>query len=248
MFRILNKIIRLSLFLGVLFSAKAVNAQNTDLSIPDFNKILLPPIETLFENAKKNPSVAMYEARMEIQDHLLTTEQRSWLKYFKVGGSYQYGNIAVNSAFTNENTPLFYQTTGQVQNSWYGTAGINVPLDDLFDRSNKVKRQKLERKFTELEMEKWLGEQKIRITESYMNVKMLMSTLKMKVEELNYSKVNFELLQKEFKLGNSTISTLNDAKKQEVEANERLMKNQFDLLNELIKLEILSDTKIISSK
>lgn len=242
------KILFLRLFVCLLGSGvlTEVYGQIDNTTLPDLNKVLFPPLEQLFENAKKNPGVAMYEAKMEIQESMLTSEQRSWLKYFKLGGSYQYGNIAVNSAFTNENTPLFYQTTGQTQNSWYGTAGVSIPLDDLFDRGNKVKRHKLERKFTELEKEKWLSEQRIRITESYMTAKMLTSTLRLKVDELNFAQVNFELLSKEFKIGNSSLSDLNIAKRQLSEANDRMVKNQFDLLTELIRLELLSDTKIIS--
>ena len=246
MFSYKIRVIQLIVFLlsmGILTDAYG-QAENTTL--PDLNNVLFPPLEQLFENAKKNPGVAMYETKMEIQESMLTSEQRSWLKYFKLGGSYQYGSIAVNSAFTNENTPLFYQTTGQTQNSWYGTAGLSIPLDDLFDRGNKVKRHKLERKFTELEMEKWLSEQRIRITESYMTARMLASTLRLKVDELNFAQVNYELLSKEFKIGNSSLNDLNIAKRELSEANDRMMKNQFDLLNELIKLELLSDSKIIS--
>lgn len=237
--------IRLIVFCtGYLLLSTLVFAQvSTD---KDLTKVILPPIELLFDNAKTSPGVEMYEAKMEAQDNALTTEQRSWLKYFKVGGSYQYGNIAVNSAFTNENTPLFLQTTGQVQNSWYGTAGISIPLDDLFDRGNRIKRQKMERRFTELEMEKWLDEQRIRITESYMRVKLFMSMMQKKVEEYTIAQAAFRDIENEFRLGNATISDLNTSKKQETEANDRLQTNEYDLLNEIIKLEILSKTKIIS--
>lgn len=227
----------------LLLSTLAFAQESTD---KDLTKLILPPIEVLFDNAKQSPGVAMYEARMQAQDHALTTEQRSWLKYFKVGGSYQYGNISVNSSFTNENTPLFLQTTGQLQNSWYGTAGISIPLDDLFDRGNKIKRQKMERRYTELEMGKWLDEQRIRITESYMRVKMLMATLRIKVEEYTLSAASFRNQENEFKLGNATIQNLHIAKRQESEANDRLQINEYDLLNEIIKLEILSKTNIIS--
>lgn len=247
MFNFKNMSIRYCTIALLLLANYSGYAQQEVVDLPDLANIKLPTLEVLFENAKKSPGVEMYEAKMESQDNLLTTEQRSWLKYFKVGGSYQYGNIAVNSAFTNENTPLFMQTTGQVQNSWYGTAGINVPLDDLFDRKNRVKRQKIERRFTELEMEKWLDEQRIRITESYMRVKLHLSTLRKKVEEYSIAEANFKMVQNEFKIGAASVSDLNIAKKQETEAHDRLRINEFDMLNEVIKLEILSKTKIISN-
>ncbi|MDM1046654.1 TolC family protein [Sphingobacterium hotanense] len=216
------------------------------IDIVDLSKVILPPLDTLFENAKKSPSVEMYEAKMEVQDNQLTSEQRSWLKYFRVGGSWQYGNIAVNSAFTNEFTPLFYQSSGVTQSSWYGTAGVNVPLDDLFDRGNRVKRQKMERRFTELERAKWLDEQKIRIVNSYLSAKAAIQTLQKKVEEYHIAEANYKMLENEFRLGNATITDLSTAKKLETEAFDILKMNEYKIRNEVLILEILSNTKIIS--
>jgi outer membrane protein TolC len=230
----------------VLIFFNKLCAQDLERPVPDLAKVELPPLEILFENVKKSGWVTMYDARIAVHDYMLSTEQRSWLKYFKVGGSYQYGNIAINSAFTNENTPLFMQTTGQIQNSWYGTAGVSVPLDDLFDRKNRIKKQKMERQYTENERDKWLDEQRIKIAETYMRVKLLMSTLHKKAEEYNLAKANFMMMENEFKLGSVTIVDLNTAKKQESEANDRFRTNEYDLMYELIKLEILSKTKIVS--
>lgn len=234
-------------FTGVSFlSPMKLMSQEYPFEIPDLTKVKLPTLEVLFDNARKAPTVEMLDSKVQIYDNELTTEQRNWLKYIKIGGSYQYGNIAVNSAFTNENTPLFLQSTGQLLNSWYGTAGVSVPLDEIFDRKNRIDKVKKEKRVAELERDKWLDEQRIRITEAYMRVRLFISTLSKKVEEYNIAKANYEILEKEFRIGAATISDLNIAKKQETEANDRLKINEFDLLNELIKLEILSKTKIIS--
>lgn len=216
------------------------------LTATDYSKIILPPLEELFENAKKSPSVEMYEAKMEAQDNQLVSEKRSWLKYFRVGGSWQYGNIAINSAFTNEYTPLFYQSSGVVQSSWYSTAGISIPLDDLFDRGNRVKRQKMERRFTELEMEKWFDEQKIRIVNSYVKVINAVSILKRKMENLTMATAQLKMIENDFTNGHALISDLNAAKKMEMEAFEAYKLTQTTITSEILNLEILSKTKIIS--
>lgn len=237
----------LFLSLSTVFATAQQQAERKQaIDIVDITRVFLPPLDTLFENAKKSPSVEMYAAKMEVQDNQLTSEKRSWLKYFRVGGSWQYGNIAVNSAFTNEFTPLFYQSSGVTQSSWYGTAGVNVPLDDLFDRGNRVKRQKMERRFTELEREKWLDEQKMRIVNSYLAAKAAIETLQKKVEEYHIAEANYKMLENEFKLGNATITDLNTAKKLETEAYEILKMNEYKITNEVLILEILSNTKIIS--
>lgn len=233
-------------FLLLLTSVGQGQSVTDMVGMIDYTKFKLPPLETLFENAKKSPGVEMYEAKMEAQDNLLITEKRSWLKYFRVGGSWQYGNIAINSAFTNEYTPLFYQTAGETQNSWYSTAGVSIPLDDLFDRKNRVKRQKMERRFTELEMEKWLDEQRIRIVNSYMKIQNGLATLQKKAEEYNVAASNYRMAENEFKLGNATVESLNAAKRLEVLAYESLKGGEYAITTEILTLEILSKTNIIS--
>lgn len=235
------------LLLFVFLQQKSFSQNTADiLETIDYTKIILPTLETLFENAKKSPSVAMFESKMMEQDNLLKTEQRSWLKYFKVGGSWQYGNIGINSMFTDEYTPLFYQYSGATQNSFFVNGVVSVPLDDIFDRGNRVKRQKMQRRSTELEMEKWLDEQKMRIVTSYIKVNSALSTLKRKVEDYNIAEANYRMTENDFKLGNATISDLNNAKKMETEAFEIMKTNEFQITSEILMLEILSKTPIIS--
>ncbi len=212
----------------------------------DYTKLLLPPLEELFENAKKSPSVEMFESKMMEQDNLLKSEKRSWLKYFKVGGSWQYGNIGVNSMFTDQNTPLFYQYSGARQNALFVSGTVSVPFDDVFDRSNRVKRQKMQRRSTELEMEKWFDEQKLRIIDSYVKLTNAMSVLKKKAENLTLTEAQVKSLEADFANGNAKIADLSSAKKMEVEAYETFKITEGTITAELLHLEILSRTKIIS--
>ncbi|HCU46396.1 MAG TPA: hypothetical protein DF610_17580 [Sphingobacterium sp.] len=245
----MNKVYKSFFLIVFLMSIKILSmAQSTidQLDMIDFTRLTLPPLDTLYENAKKSPGVEMYEAKMESQENLLITEKRSWLKYFRVGGSWQYGNIAINSAFTNENTPLFYQSSGAKQNSYYGMAGVSIPFDDLFDRKNRIKRQKMEHKFTELEMDKWLDEQRIRIVISYTKVKTALAMLKKKIEDYNIALANYKITENEFKSGNASVHDLSIAKKMESETYEILKTNESAITSEILTLEILSKTKIIT--
>ena len=212
----------------------------------DYTKLLLPSLEELFENAKRSPSVEMFESKMMEQDNLLKSEKRSWLKYFKVGGSWQYGNIGVNSMFTDQNTPLFYQYSGAKQNALFVSSTVSVPFDDVFDRSNRVKRQKMQRRSTELEMEKWFDEQKVRIIDSYVKLTNAMSILKKKTENLTLTEAQLKTVEADFANGHAGISDLNAAKKMEVEAYEAYKLTESTITAEILHLEILSRTKIIS--
>lgn len=243
--RIYSRLFLLFLLTCMGMLSKAQSAMD-QLDMVDFTKLTLPPLEILYANAKNSPGVQMYEAKMESQENQLITEKRSWLKYFRVGGSWQYGNIAINSAFTNEYTPLFYQSSGVTQSSYYGTVGLSIPMDDLFDRGNKIKRQKMEKRFTQLELDKWFDEQRIRIVNSYTKVRTALSTLRKKIEDYNIALANYKITENEFKSGNANISDLNTAKKLETEAYEILKTNESIITNEILTLEILSKTKIIS--
>jgi len=238
--------ITLFLFLIVAKSFSYGQSVMNTAALVDYNKLLLPPLEELFENAKKSPSVEMFESKMMEQDNLLKSEKRSWLKYFKVGGSWQYGNIGVNSMFTDQYTPLFYQYSGATQNSFFVNGAVSVPIDDLFDRSNRVKRQKMQRRSTELEMEKWFDEQKMRIIDSYVKVMNAMAILKKKTENLTLTETQLKMVEADFANGHAGITDLNAAKKMEVEAFEAFKLTESTITAELLHLEILSRTKILS--
>ncbi len=243
------KMKRLIILFLFLTSAVAYSYAQKVLQIAeglDYSKLLLPPLEELFENAKRSPSVEMFESKMMEQDNLLKSEKRSWMKYFKVGGSWQYGNIGVNSMFTDQYTPLFYQYSGAKQNALFASATVTVPIDDVFDRSNRVKRQKMQRRSTELEMEKWFDEQKVRIIDSYVKLTNAISILKKKTENLTLTEAQLKSVEEDFANGHAAISELNAAKKMEVEAYEAFKLTESTITAELLHLEILSRTKIIS--
>ncbi|WP_286727784.1 MULTISPECIES: TolC family protein [Sphingobacterium] len=242
----MKKIILMLLFLITVGSLSFGQSVTLPAEGLDYTKLLLPSLEELFENAKKSPSVEMFESKMMEQDNQLKTEKRSWLKYFKVGGSWQYGNIGVNSMFTDQNTPLFYQYSGATQNARFVSGTVSVPFDDLFDRSNRVKRQKMQRRSTELEMEKWFDEQKLRIIDSYVKLTSAMSVLKKIAENLTLTQAQVKSLEADFANGNAEIAALTVAKKMEVDAYETFKITEGTITAELLHLEILSRTKIIS--
>jgi outer membrane protein TolC len=235
------------LIIGFTFGQLVKAQENTNpLNAIDYNKLQIPPLEVLFENARKSPAVEFYQARMEEEASLLKTEKRSWLKYFKVGSSWQYGRVGVNSAFSDEYTPLFYQYSSATQNNYYVTAGVSIPLDDLFDRSNRIKRQALKTKSTRIEIEKWHDEQKIRIIEMYTEIMKQLAILKIKTEALTFANAQFEASANDFKNGNTKIGELNSAKAIQANASESYENVRSQLNSALLQLEILSKTKIIS--
>lgn len=233
-------------FMG-LFLTQTVLAQETAMfdSI-DYNRLQIPPLQVLFENARKSPAVELYQAKMEEQASLLKTEKRSWMKYFKVGGSWQYGRVGINSAFSNDQTPLFYQYSSATQNNMYATATVSIPLDDFFDRKNRIKRQQMATRSTQMEIEKWHDEQKLRIIEMYAKVNKELAVLKMKIQSVIYASAQYEVAKNDFKNGNAKIIDVNTAQKIYMDAVETYESTKAELNVGILKLEVLCKTKIIT--
>jgi len=242
--RISTLIIALFLFLP-FFCGKAQGGLES-LSPNDYLNLKLPPLDVLFENAKNSAAVDFYQVKMEEEASALKTEKRSWLKYFRFNTTYQWGLMGINSAFSDSDTPLFYQYSGGRQN-WYNVGvSLSVPFDDFFDRPNRIHRQQLKTKATQVEMEKWHEEQKIRIIEMYTKAVKELSVLRLKAESLSFANTYFELSKQNFINGNIDSGELNQIKAMQMDALESYEQTRSELNKALLQLEILSKTKILN--
>ena len=244
----MNKLPRYFFCVWMLFPTFSAMAQDgiESLSPDDYLKLQLPPLEVLFENAKNSAAVDFYTVKMEEEASALKTEKRSWLKYFRVGSTYQWGLMGINSSFSDINTPLFYQYSGSRQN-WYNIgATLSIPLDDFFDRGNRITRQELKTKATRVEMEKWHDEQKLRIIEKYTKAVKELSVLKLKAESLSFANARFELAQQDFMNGNIQAGELSQVKSIQMNALEAYEQTRAELNMALLQLEVLAKTKILN--
>ena len=216
------------------------------LSPDDYLNRKLPPLEVLFENAKNSAAVDFYQVKMEEEASALKTEKRSWLKYFSFSTTYQWGMMGVNTAFSDPNTPLFYTYSGGRQN-WYNVGvSIAIPFDDFFDRANRIHRQQLKTKATQVEMEKWHDDQKMKIIEVYTKAVKELSVLRLKAESLSFAKAQSDLAQNDFVNGNIETGDLSQIKSIQMSALESYEQTRSELNKALLQLEILSKTKILN--
>lgn len=232
----------------MLFPAFSAMAQEgiESLSPDDYMNFQLPPLEALFESAKSSAAVELYNVKMEEQASALKTEKRSWLKYFRFGSTYQWGLMGINSSFSDTSTPLFYQYSGARQN-WYNVGiTVSVPFDDFFDRGNRITRQELKTKATQVEMEKWHDEQKLRIIEKYTKAVKELSVLKLKAESLSFANARFELAQQDFLNGKIEAAELSQSKSIQMTALESYEQTRAELNLALLQLEVLAKTKILN--
>lgn len=232
----------LAIILLTSFIANSQQITNENLLSLD-----LPPLETLFEGAKRSSMVEFYGYRMEGQELALKTEKRKWLEYFTFFGTYQYGVMGMNS-YTNlgTNFPMVFQSSGGEQ-IWYNFgASVSVPLDKIFDRRNRIKTQQLKLKETLKERDMWYDNQKIKIIELYTKAQELMGNLKYVIEQNILAETQYEISQKDYIMGAITAQDLNTAKGQQVQAFMQLEKVKAELKSSILQLELLSSVKIIN--
>ena len=218
-----------------------------DKSIEDLLNLRLPPLDSLFEGARRSPMIEFYEYRNEIQELELKTERRNWLQYFSIGATYQYGVVGMNS-FTEfgASYPIVYQSSGGNQIWYNANASFRLPLDNLFDRRNRIKIQQLKIKETQKEKELWYDDQKSKIVQSYFRAQEILTNLKLYTEMATMANAQFEAAQKDFIMGKISLQELSVSKNAQVYSVTQYEQFKATLNSSIIQLEILSNTKILN--
>lgn len=227
---------------------RAVAQEVTDISQlndDDYKKIVLPPLSVLFENAKNSPIYEMADVKATIERKLLRKEKWSFLGFFSLRGSYQYGMFGNESTFTDVAVAPYLSYSTQAQNGYTVGAGLSIPLDDLFDLKGRVSRQRLTLRSAELEREVKYDEIKKNIIEMYALATSQLKVLEMRSENLVLANVQYEISEKNFANGTIESSDLAVDKQRQSTAREAYENSKFELTKSLMILEVISRTPII---
>lgn len=227
-----------------LVKAQEMN-DNSKTELTDYIQITLPSLDLLFENAKGAPTYELAQVKEEIERKLLTKEKRAILNFFSLRGSYQYGMFGNEGTYTDVAIAPYLTYTTQAQRGYTVGAGVNIPLDGLFDLKARVNRQKLAVKGAALEKEIKYEEMKREIIEMYTTATSQLSVLKLRAEALELATLQYEIAEKNF--SNSTIDTgdLSVEKQRQSTAMEAYEKSKFELTKSLMMLEVITRTPIL---
>ncbi|WP_195449582.1 TolC family protein [Bacteroides nordii] len=211
----------------------------------DYTKITLPPLDSLFENAKGGPTYELAQVKEQIERKLLAKEKKAFLGFFSLRGSYQYGMFGNEGTYTDVAIAPYLTYTTQAQRGYTVGAGVNIPIDGLFDLKARVNRQKLAVKSAALEKEIKYEEMKREIIEMYTTATSQLSVLKLRAEALELATLQYEIAEKNF--SNSTIDTgdLSVEKQRQSTAMEAYEKSKFELTKSLMMLEVITRTPIL---
>lgn len=235
--------------LFLLTSSTYVAAQEvsdySQLSDDEYTNIDLPPLSVLFENAKNSPIYEMADVKATIERKLLRKEKWAFLGFFSLRGSYQYGMFGNESTYTDVAISPYLSYSTQAQNGYTVGAGVNIPLDNLFDLKGRVSRQRLTLRSAELEREVKYDEIKKNIIEMYATATSQIKVLQMRSESLVLATVQYEISEKNFANGTITSSELATDKEKQSQAREAYEKSKFELTKSLMILEVIARTPII---
>ncbi|WP_370788434.1 TolC family protein [Bacteroides nordii] len=227
-----------------LMKAQEMN-DNTKSEVTDYTNIVLPPLDLLFENAKGGPTYELAQVKEQIERKLLAKEKKAFLGFFSLRGSYQYGMFGNEGTYTDVAIAPYLTYTTQAQRGYTVGAGVNIPIDGLFDLKARVNRQKLAVKSAALEKEIKYEEMKREIIEMYTTATSQLSVLKLRAEALELATLQYEIAEKNF--SNNTIDTgdLSVEKQRQSSATEAYEKSKFELTKSLMILEVITRTSIL---
>ena len=238
------------LFGGLLFlfaSMGSVTAQEVSdyskLQPSDYSSITLPPLDLLFENAKSAPTYELASVKEQIERKLL-----AFLGFFSLRGSYQYGMFGNESTYTDVAIAPYLTYATQAQNGYTVGAGVNIPLDGLFDLTARVKRQKLNVRTAQLEREVKFEEMKKEIILLYATATSQLNILKLNAEALMLANVQYSIAEKDFSNGAIDSGTLSSEKSRQSDAQEKFENSKFELSKSLMILELVTHTPILRNK
>lgn len=219
----------------------------SSLSTDDFLKIELPSINVLIENSKLRPEVRALNAQEQIQESLLSREKRGWMDFFSMGTGYTYGNVGMYSSYSDLTTPMYSSSSTGTNRSWQIGVSANFNLGTIFDLKGRIKRQKLTVEVIRLQKLTALDEQRSKIIELYAKTQLQLALLRGIAETYILTKTNDQVIQQNFLSAKVKIADLTAAKQNLAAVNSSYETSKSELIQSLLKLELMTNTKILKS-
>ena len=216
---------------GTQQSVTTQDEVNSSINI-DIAKIKLPPLSVLYENARSTPSIEILEKEKQLQKKLLAKEKRSWMSLFNAFGNVSHGIADNIGSSTDPTTPLIYRYTGTEQTSWSVGGSVTLPLETLFDLPGKIKRQRIQVDIAELRKQQAYEELKIQIAHLYVQILSNIETS--------------AIAEQEYRNRRTTIDAVAQTKEKEFGANQGFASLRSTINDQLLMLEIISHTPILT--
>lgn len=215
-----------------------------DINFSDFH---LPPLGILFENAKSNPNILQFAKQQEILQADVTKQKKHIFSYVNGHGSYSYGKTDMWGNNSSTYSTMIYQFQGSEQNYWNIGVSVNVPLEDLLDITQSVRRKRLLVEEAKLKKDAAFDDLKLQIVTLYIRITNNLSALKTAgISAAIYQGAN-QLEEEDFHQGNMQIGDYAYSSLRGQSAVNTYQGLLTQITTDIVTLEILSHTPILTN-
>ena len=254
------KIRHLAVFAIFSLSVQLAQAQYNDSGISagffdaseantiDFSRFHLPPLAVLLENAKSNPQIQSLAKAQEIAQAEVSKQKRHIFSYVRGHASYGYGKTDMwGNNSSNMSSNMIYQFQGSEQSYWNVGVNLAVPLEDILDLKASVRRKKLEVDDARIKKDIAYDQLKLQIVSLYIKITNDMVALKTASENAAIYQGAGQLTQEQFHNGEMSIAAFAETKRKENDAVITYQQMQTQITTDIVTLEILTHTPIITN-
>ncbi|MCK9312293.1 MAG: TolC family protein [Bacteroidales bacterium] len=210
-----------------------------------YSKLTLPPLSIFLEAAVNCAKIGALKASRSEQEGGLLTAKREWMNSLRFFGNYQYGALGANVTSASESAGQTILYSGQVQSIYNGGVSIALPFDILYDRKNRINKQRSKLRQADYEIQEALEGLKIEISETYISAIQHLNTLKIQSESVVLATSDVKMSQVNYLNGNTELAELNYRKTIQTTAVANYENTKAQLNMAILHLEILTNIKII---
>ncbi len=185
----------------LLLCTGTVTAQTGTVSTEDEDALDLPPLAVLIDSAVKRNGMVNYRIwETKIKEAAKISSQNFWYRNLGVQADTRYGTY--DNFLTNNNGTTSSLVASRSQQFNYGVgAFIKIPLGDIIDRKNQIKKadSEIEQAKSAVNSQEELIRQNV--IKQYNELLLRQRLLKIRAETYSSARVNMDMVEKEFRNG-----------------------------------------------
>lgn len=220
------------------------SSKDKDINFSEFH---LPPLATLFENAKSTPQIMTLEKAREIAQAEVAKQRRHIFSYLTAHASYSWGKGDVWGNNSTSYNHMIYQYQGTEQSYWNIGVNLALPVEDILDLTAAVKRKKMEVDQAVLAKDIAFDQLKLQIATLYVRITNSLISLKTLGEGAAAYQGAGALNREDFENGNMTIEDFAWTKQRESAQVQGYQTLQTEITTDILTLEIITHTPIITN-
>ncbi len=207
--------------------------------------ILLPPLETLIDSAiTNNPEVRFRELQIKVNSYKLKSNKYYFTRNLGIQTDVRFGTFDNFSTNTSEGqTPSIISTQESQINYGIGLY-MKFPLLDFLDRKNQINLAKTEMDQATEMVENQQKEVRQMVIQQYNDLVLKQHLLKLKTQAIETSRINLEMVEKEFNNGITSVVEYTRIYQIVINAEADLETTRMDFVNSFMMLEEIAGNKI----